>query len=56
LSAQSLIGHLDNDAFSFKVSQDGSAFGDAVRIDRLRGQAELPQPTGSGCKPELDRP
>ena len=44
-SARALIGLLGNDDFSFKVSPDGSAFLDAIRIDRTSGQVELPQPT-----------
>lgn len=44
-SARALIGLLGNDDFSFKVSPDGSAFYDAIRIDRTSGQVELPQPT-----------
>jgi hypothetical protein len=45
---------LGNDDFSFKVSPDGSAFFDAIRIDRTSGQVELPQPTvlpGLGAAP-----
>ena len=44
-SARALIGLLGNDDFSFKVSPDGSAFFEAIRIDRTSGQVELPQPT-----------
>lgn len=44
-SARALIGLLGNDDFSFKVSPDGSAFFDAIRIDRTNGHVELPQPT-----------
>ena len=44
-SARALIGLLGNDDFSFKVSPDGSAFFDAIRIDRNSGQVELPQST-----------
>jgi hypothetical protein len=44
-SARALIGLLANDDFSFKVSPDGSAFLDALKIDRSSGQVELPQPT-----------
>ncbi|OYW62602.1 MAG: hypothetical protein B7Z31_00415, partial [Rhodobacterales bacterium 12-65-15] len=43
--ARALIGLLGNDDFSFKVSPDGSAFFDALKIDRTNGQVELPQPT-----------
>jgi hypothetical protein len=44
-SARALIGLLGSDNFGFKVSQDGSAFYDAITIDRTNGQVELPQPT-----------
>jgi len=44
-SVRALIGLLGYDDFSFKVSPDGSAFFDAIRIDRTSGQVELPQPT-----------
>ena len=44
-SARALIGLLGNDDFSFKVSPDGSAFFDGLKIDRTNGQVELPQPT-----------
>jgi len=44
-SARAIIGLLGNDDFSLKVSPDGSAFFDAIRIDRTNGQVELPQPT-----------
>ena len=44
-SARALIGLLGNDDFSFKVSPDGSAFYEAIRIDSINGQVELPQPT-----------
>ncbi|MFC3205640.1 hypothetical protein [Aquamicrobium soli] len=44
-SARALIGLLGKDDFSFKVSPDGSAFYEAIRIDRTSGQVELPQPT-----------
>lgn len=44
-SARALLGLLGNDDFSFKVSPDGSAFFDALKIDRTNGQVELPQPT-----------
>ena len=42
-SARALIGLLGNDDFSFKVSPDGSAFYDAIRIDRSTGRPTLPQ-------------
>jgi len=44
-SARALMGLLGNDDFSFKVSPNGSAFFDALKIDRTSGQLELPQPT-----------
>jgi len=44
-SARALIGLLGDDDFSFKVSPDGSAFYEAIRIDSTNGQVELPQPT-----------
>ena len=44
-SARALIGLLGNDDFNFKVSPDGSAFFDAIKVDRTNGQVELPQPT-----------
>ncbi len=44
-SARALIGLLGSDNFGFKVSPDGSAFYDAIIIDRSNGQVELPQPT-----------
>ena len=44
-SARALIRLLGNDDFSFKVSPDGSAYFDPIRIDRTSGQVELPQPT-----------
>ncbi|NEX48699.1 DUF2793 domain-containing protein [Pseudotabrizicola algicola] len=43
-SARALIGLLGNDDFSFKVSPDGSAYYDAIRIDRASGRVELPEP------------
>ncbi len=43
-SARALIGLLGNDDFSVRVSPDGSAFFDALRIDRANGQVELQQP------------
>jgi len=43
-SARALIGLLGNDDFSFKVSPDGSAFFDAIRIDRANGRVELAEP------------
>ena len=44
-SARALIGLLGSDNFGFKVSPDGSAFYEAITIDRTTGQVELPQPT-----------
>lgn len=44
-SARALIGLLGNDDFSVKVSPDGSAFHEAIRIDGTNGQVGLPQPT-----------
>jgi len=43
-STRALIGLLGNDDFSFKVSPDGSAYYDALRIDRASGRVELPEP------------
>ncbi|MBA3911449.1 MAG: hypothetical protein C0524_16625 [Rhodobacter sp.] len=43
-SARALIGLLGNDDFSFKVSPNGSAFIEAIRIDRASGRVELPEP------------
>jgi hypothetical protein len=43
-SARALIGLLGNDDFSFKVSPDGAAYFDALRIDRASGRVELPEP------------
>ena len=43
-SARALIGLLGNDDFSVKVSPDGSAFYDALKIDRASGRVELPEP------------
>jgi hypothetical protein len=43
-SARALIGLLGNEDFSFKVSPDGSAYYDAIRIDRASGRVELPEP------------
>lgn len=44
-SVRALIGLLGNDDFSFKVSPDGSAFFEALKIDRTNGQVEMLQPT-----------
>ena len=43
-STRALIGLLANDDFAFKVSADGSAYSDALRIDRTTGRVELFQP------------
>jgi hypothetical protein len=43
-SARALIGLLGSDDFSFKVSPDGSAYHDAILIDRNSGRVELPKP------------
>ena len=43
-SARALIGLLGSDDFSFKVSPDGSAYYDAILIDRTSGRVELPKP------------
>lgn len=43
-SARALIGLLGSDDFSFKVSPDGSAFYEAIRIDRASGRVEMPEP------------
>jgi hypothetical protein len=43
-STRALIGLLGSDDFSFKVSPDGSAYHDAILIDRTSGRVELPKP------------
>ncbi|RWR26288.1 DUF2793 domain-containing protein [Sinirhodobacter populi] len=43
-SARALIGLLGSDDFSFKVSPDGSAFYEVIRIDRTSGRVEMPEP------------
>jgi Protein of unknown function (DUF2793) len=43
-SARALIGLLGSDDFSFKVSPDGSAYFDALLVDRNTGRVELPKP------------
>jgi hypothetical protein len=43
-SARALFGLLGSDDFSFKVSPDGSAYFDAILIDRTSGRVELPKP------------
>ena len=47
-SARALIGLLGSDDFSFKVSPDGSAFYEAIRIDRNTGRPTLPQGAALG--------
>ncbi len=42
-SARALFGLLGTDDFSIKVSPDGSAFYEAIRIDRSTGRPTLPQ-------------
>jgi hypothetical protein len=42
-SARALIGLLGSDDFSVKVSPDGSAFFEAIRVDRTSGRPTLPQ-------------
>jgi len=42
-SARALFGLLGSDDFSLKVSPDGSAFYDAIRIDRNTGRPTMPQ-------------
>jgi hypothetical protein len=41
-SVRALIGLLGSDDFSFKVSPDGSAFFDGIRIDRSSGKVSFP--------------
>ncbi len=55
-SARALIGLLGNDDFSFKVSPDGSAFYDAIRIDRTSGRVELPEPLTLPALPAAPNP
>lgn len=43
-SARALIGLLGSDDFSFKVSPNGSAFYEAIKIDRSSGRVELLEP------------
>ena len=43
-SARALFGLLGSDDFSVKVSPDGTAYHDALKIDRTSGQVELPKP------------
>lgn len=43
-SARALIGLLGSDDFRLKVSPDGSAFYEAIRIDRTSGRVEMPEP------------
>ena len=48
-SARALIGLLGSDDFSFKVSPDGSAYFDAILIDRNTGRVELSKPAIRDC-------
>ncbi|MDP2186682.1 MAG: hypothetical protein Q8J93_14640, partial [Xanthomonadales bacterium] len=43
-STRALIGMLGSDDFSVKVSPDGAAFFEAIRIDHTSGRVELPEP------------
>ncbi|MDO5623005.1 MAG: hypothetical protein Q4G24_16285 [Paracoccus sp. (in: a-proteobacteria)] len=43
-SARALFGLLGSDDFSVKVSPDGAAFHEAIRIDRATARVELPEP------------
>ncbi|SIS92196.1 DUF2793 domain-containing protein [Phaeovulum vinaykumarii] len=43
-SARALIGLLGSDDFSIKVSPDGSAFHDAIKIDHASGRVEMQEP------------
>jgi hypothetical protein len=43
-SGRAEMGLAGNDDFSVKVSPNGSAFAEAIRIDRASGRVELPQP------------
>ncbi|MDZ4120219.1 DUF2793 domain-containing protein [Phaeovulum sp.] len=43
-STRALIGLLGSDDFSVKVSPDGAAFFEAIRIDHTSGRVELPEP------------
>jgi len=47
-SARALFGLLGSDDFGIKVSPDGSAFVDAIRIDRNTGRPTLPQGAALG--------
>lgn len=54
IPAWALIGFFGSDDFRFKVSPDGSAFFEALKIDRSNGQVELSQltiPTGLSTAP-----
>ena len=44
-SARALFGLLGDDDFRVKVSPDGSAYFDAILMDRNSGRVELPKPT-----------
>lgn len=50
-SARALIGLLGSDDFSLKVSPDGLAFHEAIRIDRTSSRVEMPEPV---ALPALD--
>jgi hypothetical protein len=43
-STRALIGLLGSDDFSFKVSPDGAAFFEAIKIDRTSGRVDLAEP------------
>ena len=43
-STRALIGLLGSDDFSFKVSPDGTAFFEAIKIDRASGRVDLAEP------------
>ena len=43
-SARALVGLLGSDDFTVKVSPDGGAYHDAIRIEGATGRVELPEP------------
>lgn len=43
-SARALVGLLGSDDFSVKVSPDGAAYHDAIRVEGASGRVELPEP------------
>ena len=43
-STRALLGLLGSDDFSFKVSPDGAAFFEAIKIDRTSGRVDLAEP------------